>query len=262
MSSKQNPLEIPELLDLCIGSLASSRRDLLSIPLPECVAYVLPHLSSSIEHLEVAYDQKASLKPITAFNVDLPMQLRSLGLTVGVRALTKTPQTPHSLGFYPFDLTGLKAFSISCLSPIQWDTIPTHALRVLDIDPMDEETPLDLSLFPELRIFRITIFEGLPPMVPATLAKISQCSHLHTIVFVVWGNTFSGADCALLDWVLSSPQATSRPRVVQFLTMASSPEEETLSSDRFPRLMARNMLQMVTEEREVKRWWQDRVLEL
>ncbi|KAK7020366.1 hypothetical protein R3P38DRAFT_3272190 [Favolaschia claudopus] len=230
----------------------------LDISFTRCVAHVLPHLSSSIEHLDVCYDQRLPLKPMDALGEGVPMRLKSLGLTVIVKTITQTPQTLRSLGFYPFDISGLKAVAVSCLSPIQWDTIPTHTLQVLDIDPMDEETPLDLSLFPALRNFRIKISPGLPPMVPATVAKVSQCQQLHTMAFVFWGNDLSDADCALFDSVI----ATSGLDVVQFQTRARQDETVTLSADRFPRSMARNMLQVVADNREIDRWWQDRVLEL
>ncbi|KAK6977343.1 hypothetical protein R3P38DRAFT_3125424 [Favolaschia claudopus] len=181
-------------------------------PFSTCTDF-LQRFPSSIQHLEIGFDQAAerALSHSVSDAVTRSMRLKSLRVGIWVygrirqdgRCYSGWPPTPH----IPFELSELEAFHIDPGLPIRWDLMGSfNEIQVLDFDVTMKTPTLDVpKIFPAVRILRIrhggADRYSAPPMIHPTLATLTRCKRLHTFRLQLQHDHY--AKCHQLDGLLS-----------------------------------------------------------
>ncbi|KAK6977339.1 hypothetical protein R3P38DRAFT_3125405 [Favolaschia claudopus] len=189
----------------------SIRRLILTVigPFSTCTDF-LQRFPSSIQHLEIGFDQAAERALSNdASDAVMHMRLKSLRVSMWMYGRIRPdgrcywPPTPH----IPFELSELEAFHINATGlPIRWDLMGSfNAIQVLDFVVTMNTPTLDVpKIFPTLRILRIRHAGAdrysVPPMLHPTLATLTRCKRLHTFRLQLQHDHY--AKCHQLDGVL------------------------------------------------------------
>ncbi|KAK6981131.1 hypothetical protein R3P38DRAFT_3376316 [Favolaschia claudopus] len=116
-----------------------------------------------------------------------------------------------------FDLSNLRAFSFDAnFGSIPWTKkLPPPFIEYLDILCHFDAKPTDISLFPSLRVLRLswTSSGKLPPMLIGTLHTIPPYHSLRKIVICLRGSYPSGGECAELEDCLTNLNLYSLPAI-------------------------------------------------
>ncbi|KAJ7809868.1 hypothetical protein B0H14DRAFT_3151445 [Mycena olivaceomarginata] len=203
--------------------------------------------SPSIRHVELtarlSFEDEPELdNPVVTPN---PIQLDSLQVTLS----HSNPLSDH-FGMYrwalgPFDLSHLRALSIRDDAGVPWERFASQTIQLLDVDAREEESPINLSLFPNLLLLRITPVNSIPSMLLETLSTVASFHRLQSIMidtcygYVPFSLDWDETECAPLDSALSALCAT-----VEFEVIFGSEIHED-ANKLFPELTSRNMLRFV-----------------
>ncbi|KAK7000536.1 hypothetical protein R3P38DRAFT_3218645 [Favolaschia claudopus] len=192
----QNPLNVQELREHCIGFLAGSPESLMSCALvarswvnvaqanlfraPLLVNWRIlddaptatrfydavnsaPHLARYVRAIGIQllpHQHRASSGSI-AFNLSAPRpSLSYLRLDImSVSGSRETPQKLQSTSLHPFDLDHVKSLEVPDSCSLIWDSIPPatrSAIEVLQLG-IPGSTAVDLSTYPNLQLLRLRL---------------------------------------------------------------------------------------------------------
>ncbi|KAF7368592.1 hypothetical protein MVEN_00183000 [Mycena venus] len=214
--------------------------------------------SPSLRHIDLSgclflFDQPAHSIPRRAETI----QLHSLRLWFWGCYLH--PEDVYPWALYPFDLTHLKALSISNDLGYPWNDGPPETIQFLDIDFKADGTKIEISSFPNLSVFRITIDASTLPIVFETLSAILP-SHRIRMIIISPGIYYEldKMDCAQLDSALAN---LPLPHPITVEVEVNS--FWNCRSEFFPQLTSRNMLRFVERSNPdptmVDGWWRNLV---
>ncbi|KAK7052764.1 hypothetical protein R3P38DRAFT_3255848 [Favolaschia claudopus] len=172
---------------------------------------------------------------------------------------------PYSWILYPFDLSQVEYLSIrdsKGASRAQFGT----KVKLLDVYATPREPALDLSMFPQLSVFRISRVAKITPALLDTLSSITpnvrrvmidlDYEDLDYDILGYWRSTrLRKAECPRLDSILS----TLRSECVE-LEATPRGKAYKVAVKSFPKLMACNKFSLVPRQEELsEEWWMDLV---
>ncbi|KAJ6543736.1 hypothetical protein DFH09DRAFT_1173155 [Mycena vulgaris] len=177
----------------------------------------------------------------------------------------------YTWALYPFHLSKLRALSIRDNMCVPWAKFAVEAIQLLDVDVRDDERAIDLSVFPDLSILRMTPRGPIPPMVLSALSTVTSLHHMRAIsIDLRYYEMYSGyhdvdlgskSKCEPLESKLSTLPMLHTPTIEFEVTLGSTAHEA--AKEMFPDLISRGMLRFIKRREEVSdRWWRDLVYSL
>ncbi|KAJ6484773.1 hypothetical protein C8R45DRAFT_999315 [Mycena sanguinolenta] len=233
--------------------------------------------SPSIRHLDLEAILDLTYEPSTD-GPDcvpaIPIQLESLrAVFTRTKDSDRDPAVEdiavYPWALYPFDLANLKALSIRDDKGVAWEKLHLKdTIQVLDVNATEEERAVDLALFPNLSLLRITPVNTLPPMILATLSTITPFHRIKTVaVDLAYDMNYSDYDVDLGDEMSCAPLdsklcglSVDLPPTVELEASLESPNRE-IARTLFPGLISREMLRFVNRRANYY-WWKDLVYAL
>ncbi|KAF7372457.1 hypothetical protein MVEN_00107300 [Mycena venus] len=183
-----------------------------------------------------------------------PVQLQSLRLWFW--GIFVHPEDVYPWALYPFDLSHLTALSIRNDLGYPWDNVSLETIQFLDLDFKADRPGIEISSFPNLSIFRVTIDASTLPIVLETLSAIPTSRHIRMIGISISSDYDPHeVDCVQLDSTLAN-LSLLHPITVEVEVNSGS----NCQSEFFPELNLRNMLRFVersNSDTTAEGWWRN-----
>ncbi|KAK7042767.1 hypothetical protein R3P38DRAFT_2892121 [Favolaschia claudopus] len=224
----------------------------------------LSNCSRAIEHLDL-FVTRWSLEGYIP-NPTAPIYLTSIRLGLQWSCFTPTPFTLSA--FYPFNLSKLRAISVTGQGSFPWNSLPKGRLELLSFTPgKHQEEITDLSLLPKLSILRTSTDPSIDLLpISRLLATMKSGHQIHTIILFLNHTEslkmqYPGWD--KLDLALTS-LACPAPAIELEFHEAAIPCMKTLSG-LLPKVLSQTtskvQMFLCSHQRE-QRWWKEQVQKL
>ncbi|KAK7000527.1 hypothetical protein R3P38DRAFT_3056041, partial [Favolaschia claudopus] len=216
-------------------------------------------LCPSIQHLRLRCSGEDEKTPVVPHTLPL-VQLKSLSVYFGTETYAEERHRLDPVGFYPFDLSKLKALAILTEYLVDLETLPNEArvgIQLLELSGSPSYRGVDLSGFTNLKIICLA-FAHQSSSVARTVATISTLPCLQTVVFALGSsllnfNSIERKNIQEIDEIMSS--LTNLPEPVQFEIHPTTLDVEKYLRALFPLLVAKNKFAIVYRSPDMEESW-------
>ncbi|KAK7000521.1 hypothetical protein R3P38DRAFT_3056004 [Favolaschia claudopus] len=229
-----------------------------------CVYFLT--LCPSIQHLRLHCSGEDEKTPVVPHTLPL-VQLKSLSVYFSTETYAEERHRLDPVGFYPFDLSKLKALAILTEYLVDLETLPNDArvasIQLLELNGLPSRRGVDLWGFTNLKILCLP-FDHQLSNVCLTIATISTLPRLETVLFAMGTsllnfNRIERKSIQEIDEIMSS--LTNIPNPVQFEIRPTTLDAEKCLRAVFPLLVAKNKFGIVYRSLDMEESWRRELID-